>query len=82
MKLILKSNGKIISSQTEKFARSDENISTKKSTVKGDIYAVEIDFEPCALFSDIEMWLEDENGEYCDHIALNVSKRKKLQAHK
>ena len=82
MKLILKSNGELTGTLIKEFERSGENVETKKTAVEGEIYAVEIDFEPCALYSDLEIWLEDENGKYCDHLALNVSKRQKLLAHK
>ena len=82
MKLTLKSNGKITRSQIREFSRNGEDVCTKKTAVEGEIYDVEVDFEPCALFSDIEIWLTDENDNYCDHIALNVSKRKKILAHK
>lgn len=47
-----------------------------------DIYAIEIDFTPSYLWSDLEMWLEDDSEHVKDHIAMNVSKRMKLITHK
>lgn len=47
-----------------------------------DIYGVEIDFAQSHLYSDLEFWLDNDNGEYKDHMCLNVSKRQKMQTHK
>lgn len=70
MKITIKANEKITNAIIEKV----------KAT--GDICSVELDFDCSYLWSDLEIWLEDDNGKYCDHMALNVSKRNKLQAHK
>lgn len=69
MKLTIKANNKI----TAAVVKKDEN---------EEIYSIEIDFDPSYLWSDLEFWLENENGRYCDHIGLNVSKRQKMQTHK
>ena len=68
MKLIIKSNGKITKTKTEKS--------------KYGIESVNIDFEGSYVWSDLELWLEDDNGKYLDHLSLNVSKRNKLKAQK
>lgn len=71
MKLTIKSNGKIHKAKTIRVSKDNK-----------DIHSIEIDFETSDIFSDLEFWLEDEQGNYCDHLGVNVSKRNKLQAHK
>lgn len=68
MKLTIKSNGKLNKVKQNKYNKELESI--------------EIDFDCSDTWSDLELWLNDEKGNYCDHIAVNVSKRNKLQAHK
>ena len=82
MKLTIKANEKITVATIKEFSRAGEDVGTKTNTIEGDIYAIEFDFLPSYLWSDLEFWLEDENGECCDHIALNVTKRQKMQTHK
>ena len=67
MTLTIKSNGKI--TKTKIIPYSHENDS---------IHAVEIDFDPPSLWSDLEFWLEDENGKLCDYAKMNLSKRNKM----
>lgn len=54
----------------------------KRDNGSGEVYAVEIDFDQSYLYSDLEFWLDNDNGEYKDHMCLNVSKREKMQTHK
>ena len=82
MKLTIKANNKMNIATIKKLERNGENVGTKTTQRSGEIYSVEIDFDTAYLWSDLEFWLEDENGNYCDHMCLNVSTRKKLQAHK
>ena len=82
MKLTIKANNKITAAAVRELERSGENLGTKTTKTSGEIYSVEIDFECAYLWSDLEFWLEDENGKYCDHMAFNISKRKKMQTHK
>lgn len=46
------------------------------------IHRVILEFDTSDNWHDLEFWLEDEKGNFCDHLGLNVSKRKKLQASK
>lgn len=71
MTFTIKSNGKITNARI-----------IPRREGGGEIYSVEIDFEPPDLFSDLEFWLEDESGKYCDHAGMNISKRNKMQFHK
>lgn len=68
MKLTIKANEKITSALVNKISR-----------LNNDIYSIEIDFEKSYPWSDLEMWLEDENGNICDYAKMNVSKRNKMQ---
>jgi hypothetical protein len=71
MKIIIKANEKITGAK----------IAPRKNG-ESEIYAVEIDFDCAYLWSDLEFWLESDDGKYCDHAAMNVSKRNKMQFHK
>lgn len=82
MKLTIKANNKMNTATVKELERNGEELGTKTTQINGEIYSVEIDFDTSYLWSDLELWLEDENGNYCDHMRLNVSTRKKLQAHK
>lgn len=82
MKITIKANEKITGAIIKEFERSGDNIGIKTTQTNGEIYAIEIDFNCSYLWSDLEFWLEDENGNYCDHMALNVTKRSKMQTHK
>lgn len=79
MKLSIKANEKITDALVNKIIRDDEGIHLEKTHVDGEIYMVEITFDRSYLWSDLEFWLEDENGHYCDHAKMNVSKRNKMQ---
>ena len=68
MKLTIKANEKITSVLVRKVNRHS-----------GDIYSIEFDFEKSYPWSDLEMWLDDENGNVCDYAKMNVSKRNKMQ---
>ena len=65
MKLLLKSNGIIHSV----FVNNNKD---------GTIESVEINFTPSQLYSDIEMWLDDNNGKLADYAKMNVGKRNKM----
>lgn len=82
MKITIKANEKITSAIIKELERNGENCGTKTHEISGDIYAVEINFECSYLWSDLEFWLENDGGEYKDHLCLNVSKREKMQTHK
>ena len=68
MKLTIKANEKI----------TDAKI-IKHSTDNSTIYALEIDFIPSFLWSDLEIWLEDESGKWCDYAKMNLSTRNKMK---
>nr|DAK86230.1 MAG TPA: hypothetical protein [Caudoviricetes sp.] len=68
MKLEIKTNGK--------FNKA------KINRINGKIESIEFDFEQSLIWSDLELWLGCEKGNYLDHMSINVSKRNKLQAHK
>lgn len=44
----------------------------------GDIGAIEIDFTPPDLWSDLEFWLDDKEKVF-DYAKMNISKRNKMQ---
>ena len=69
MKLLLKSNGTI------------HNVSVNNNK-DGTIESVEIEFTPSQLYSDIEMWLDDNNEELVDYAKMNVGKKNKMIFHK
>lgn len=69
LKLTIKSNGKILKTKTTKDANNE-------------IHSVEIIFSPCDIWSDLELWLNNQNDDFLDHLAIVISKRKKMQAHK
>ena len=71
MTITIKANNKITDARIIKYTDGS-----------GDVYAVEIDFDQSYLYSDLEFWLDNDNGEYKDHMCLNVSKREKMQTHK
>ena len=68
MKITIKTNGKFHKAKIQK-----EN---------NEIYGIEFNFDKVYAWSDLEFYLEDEDGNYCDHMTLNVSKRNKLKAQK
>lgn len=68
MKLEIKTNGK--------FNKA------KINRINGKIESIEFDFDPSDYWSDLELWLGSKGADYLDHMAINVSKRNKLQAHK
>ena len=68
MRLTIKSNGKIINARIVPY--TNEN---------AEIHSVEVDYIPPDLWSDLEFWLEDENGKLCDYAKMNLSKRKKMK---
>lgn len=68
MILTIKANGKINKVKVEK---------TKKN-----IDGIKINFDTCYAWSDLELWLEDNNGKYLDYARFNVSKRNKIKVTK
>lgn len=79
MKLTIKSNGKITAAAVKELERYGDNCHCKINKISGEIYAVEIDFIPPDIWSDLEMWLEDDSGKLCDYAKMNLSKRNKMQ---
>lgn len=71
MKLTIKANEKITNAKI-----------IKRNNGAGEIYSIEIDFDCSYLWSDLEFWLDNDDGEYKDHMCFNVSKREKMQTHK
>lgn len=82
MKITIKANEKITNAIIKELEERGDYIAPKNTECNGRIYSVEFDFLPSYLWSDLELWLEDDNGNYCDHLCLNVSKRQKMQTHK
>ena len=82
MKLTIKANEKITAAIVDKIKENGEFRGTKRTKINGDIYQIEFDFIPSFPWSDLEFWLEDENGHVCDYAKMNVSKRNKMQFHK
>lgn len=69
LKLTIKANGKILKTKTTKDANKQ-------------IDKIEIIFNTCNIWSDLELWLYNQNDEFLDHLAIIISKRQKMQAHK
>ena len=86
MKLTIKANERINEAIISALQFSGENVGNihKKVTANKNknISQIEIDFSCSPIWSDLELWLEDENGKQCDYMRLNVSKTKKLKASK
>lgn len=76
MKLLIKSNGKMNKVNVERRKFYDDN---DNEIVADEVYSIEIDFEQAALWSDFELWLEDEGGNFADYKKINISKRNKMQ---
>lgn len=67
MKITIKSNGKINKVKTIK-------------NVDGTIHAIEFDFTPPDIWSDLELWLNDsKSDEFLDYAKMNLSKTNKMQ---
>ena len=67
MKITIKSNGTINSVNISKYP-------------DGTPRAIEFDFTPPDLWSDLEIWLNDsENDNFLDYAKMNLSKRNKMQ---
>lgn len=67
MKITIKSNGTINSVNIEK-------------SPDGTLRAIEFDFTPPDMWSDLEIWLNDsENDKFLDYAKMNLSKRNKMQ---
>lgn len=69
MKFLIQSNGKI----------NDVNILKNRD---GSICEVAIDFTPPSLFSDLEFWLNTDDGEFIDYGKMCISRRNKMQFYK
>ncbi len=78
MKLTIKSNGTIHAVNVEQ-----KKIYDPESDLPADsdeVNSVEIDFTPSQLWSDFELWLEDDDGQkIIDYKKINLSRRNKLQ---
>ena len=78
MKLTIKSNGTIHAVNVEPkkiYDPDDENLIVDSDEVN----SVEIDFTPPKLWSDFELWLEDDVGQIIDYKKIKLSRRNKLQ---
>lgn len=75
MKLIIKSNGTLTSIQVnhEQYSCDDVIVETN------NLSDIEINFTPSVLFSDLELWLEDDDGKLLDHKRINVTKKHKMK---
>lgn len=65
--------------------QANNKISGVTHTLKpdGTIHQIEIDFTTSDIWSDLEMWLNNEqDNEFFDYIAFNISKRYKIKTHK
>ena len=66
MKITLKSNGTINAVKIDK-------------NPDGTPRCIEIDFTPPALWSDLEIWLNDsETDKFLDYARMNIGKRNKM----
>ena len=80
MKITIKSNGQINGAIIRELERNGENVRTKTHEINGEIYMIEFDFTPPALWSDLEIWLNDsENNLFIDYAKMNLSKHNKMQ---
>lgn len=80
MKIIIKTNGKITSTQIKEIKRKNEDIEIKTNKVNGEIHSIEFDFIPSDLWSDLEIWLTDsETNKFIDYAKMNLSKRNKMK---
>ena len=67
MKITIASSGTINSINVEKYP-------------DGTIHTIEFDFTPPALWSDLEIWLNDsETDKHLDYAKMNLSRRNKMQ---
>ena len=48
----------------------------------GSIEGVEIDFKKSDIWSDLEMWLDNDNGDYKDYAKMIISNRDKMKLYK
>jgi hypothetical protein len=79
MKILIKSNGQINSATIQELERNGENVGTKTHKINGEIYAIEFDFTPPSLWSDLEIWLTDsESDKLLDYAKMNLSKQNKM----
>lgn len=70
MKFTIKTNGKF------------NDIKINKDT-QGNIYSIEIDFEPATLYSDMEFWLNDsKTDKFIDYGKMCLSKTNKMRFYK
>jgi hypothetical protein len=80
MKITIKSNGQINDVIIRESERNGENVRTKTHETNGEIYAIEFDFTPPVICSDLEIWLSDsESDKLLDYAKMNLSKRNKMQ---
>lgn len=86
MKITIKANESINETIINQLLFNGENVGNVQTKATSDeskkINQIEIDFSCSPIWSDLEIWLEDENGKQCDYMRLNVSKAKKLKASK
>ena len=86
MKITIKANESINETIINQLLFNGENVGNVQTKATSDenkkINQIEIDFSCSPIWSDLEIWLEDDNGKQCDYMRLNVSKTKKLKASK
>ena len=67
MKITIKCNGTINSANISKYP-------------DGTLHAIEFDFTPPDIWSDLEIWLNDsETDVFLDYTKMNLSKRNKMK---
>ena len=86
MKITIKANEIINETIINQLLFNGENVGNVQTKATSDenkkINQIEIDFSCSPIWTDLEIWLEDDNGKQCDYMRLNVSKTKKLKASK
>lgn len=76
MKLTIASNGTIRKVDIIPNKTFDEN----DNLIETDgIHNLTIDFDPPTLWSDFELWLEDDDGNLVDYKKINLSKTNKMK---
>lgn len=67
MKLTIKANGGI------------NNVEFNKNTETGEIDDITIDFNTSNIWSDLELWLNNNNDDFLDYAKIIITKRKKMK---
>lgn len=76
MKLTISSNGQIHDVKVVPNRTFDEN----DNVIEGEgVHNFTVDFTPPALYSDFELWLEDDDGNLVDYKKINISNKNKMK---